>query len=114
MTTIPTQAELAALALETARRCGVDLDSVTGDVATVSPVNGRQVAALARHGAADVDDAVTRAQDAFLTWRRVPAPARGAVVKRFGELLAEHQDDLATLVSIEAGKITSEARGEIQ
>ena len=99
MTTIPTQAELATLALETARRCGVDLDAVAGDVTTVSPVNGQQVTTLARHGAAEVDAAVTRAQDAFLAWRRVPAPARGAVVKRFGELLAEHQDDLADLVT---------------
>ncbi|MFC5176532.1 aldehyde dehydrogenase family protein [Nocardioides taihuensis] len=114
MTTIPTQAELATLALETARRCGVDLDAVAGDVTTVSPVNGQRVASLARHGAAGVDAAVSRAQDAFLAWRRVPAPARGAAVKRFGELLAEHKDDLAVLVSIEAGKITSEARGEIQ
>ena len=44
----------------------------------------------------------------------MPAPARGALVKRLGELLAEHKDDLATLVSLEVGKITSEARGEVQ
>ena len=44
----------------------------------------------------------------------MPAPARGALVKRFGELLTEHKDDLATLVSLEVGKITSEARGEVQ
>ena len=43
-----------------------------------------------------------------------PAPARGALVKRLGELLAEHKDDLATLISLEVGKITSEARGEVQ
>ena len=44
----------------------------------------------------------------------MPAPARGALVKRWAELLSEHQDDLATLVSIEAGKITSESLGEVQ
>ena len=44
----------------------------------------------------------------------VPAPARGAVVKRLGELLTEHKADLATLVSLEVGKITSEALGEVQ
>jgi aldehyde dehydrogenase (NAD+) len=114
MTTIPSPTELATLALETARRCGVDVDARAGDVATGSPINGGRIASLTWQGAADVDAAVARAQDAFLAWRRVPAPARGALVKRFGELLAEHQDDLATLVSIEAGKITSEARGEIQ
>ncbi|MBZ5740626.1 L-piperidine-6-carboxylate dehydrogenase [Nocardioides mangrovi] len=111
---LPSSAELSALALETARRCGVDVDAIAGDVTTRSPINGGQVASLAWQGIADVDIAVERAEAAFREWRRVPAPARGALVKRFGELLVEHQDDLATLVSVEAGKITSEARGEIQ
>ena len=61
-----------------------------------------------------VDDSVSRAHAAFLEWRGVPAPARGALVKRLGELLAVHKDDLATLISLEVGKITSEARGEVQ
>src|SRR4051812_30454671 len=112
--TIPPQSELSALALDTGRRCGVDVDALVGDVQTRSPINGQQVATLGWREAAYVDEAVGRAGEAFRAWRRVPAPARGALVKRFGELLAEHQDDLAVLVSIEAGKITSEARGEIQ
>ena len=114
MTTIPTPDELSTLALETARRCGVDVEAHTGDAVSRSPINGHPVASLAWRDAAYVDEAVGRANEAFLAWRRVPAPARGALVKRFGELLAEHKDDLAALVSIEAGKITSEARGEIQ
>jgi aldehyde dehydrogenase (NAD+) len=114
MTTIPTQDELSTLALETARRCGVDIDAHTGEAVSRSPINGLPVASLAWRDAAHVDRAVALANDAFLAWRQVPAPARGALVKRFGELLAEHKDDLAALVSIEAGKITSEARGEIQ
>ena len=114
MTTIPSQSELSALALETARRCGVDVAALAGDVVASSPVNGEQVASLTWREAAYVDEAVGQAHEAFLAWRRVPAPARGALVKRWAELLAEHKDDLATLVSIEAGKITSEARGEIQ
>jgi aldehyde dehydrogenase (NAD+) len=114
MTTIPSQDELSTLALDTARRCGVDVDAVTGEMVSRSPINGQPVASLAWRDAAYVDEAVVRANDAFLRWRRVPAPARGALVKRFGELLAEHKDELATLVSIEAGKVTSEARGEIQ
>ncbi|RYP84035.1 aldehyde dehydrogenase family protein [Nocardioides guangzhouensis] len=114
MTTIPTQDELSTLALETARRCGVDVEAHAGGTDSRSPVNGLPVASLQWRDAAYVDEAVARARDAFLRWRSVPAPARGALVKRFGELLAEHKDDLATLVSIEAGKITSEARGEVQ
>src|SRR3954469_23587273 len=114
MTSLPSQSELSELALDTARRCGVDVEALRGDVVTRSPINGEEVASLGWRDAAYVDEAVGRAGEAFRAWRRVPAPARGALVKRFGELLAEHQDDLAVLVSIEAGKITSEARGEIQ
>jgi aldehyde dehydrogenase (NAD+) len=65
-------------------------------------------------GAGDVDTAVQRARDAFATWRTTPAPARGDLVRRLGELLREHKDDLGALVSIEAGKIRSEGRGEVQ
>ena len=60
------------------------------------------------------DAAIAEAAQAFTTWRTTPAPVRGALVARLGELLVEHKDDLAALVTIEAGKITSEALGEVQ
>ncbi|MGV0659276.1 L-piperidine-6-carboxylate dehydrogenase, partial [Mycolicibacterium pulveris] len=60
------------------------------------------------------DAAVTEAAQAFTTWRTTPAPVRGALVGRLGELLVEHKEELATLVTVEAGKITSEALGEVQ
>ena len=60
------------------------------------------------------DAAIAEAAQAFTTWRTTPAPVRGALVARLGELLVEHKADLATLVTIEAGKITSEALGEVQ
>uniref|UniRef100_UPI003F499C72 L-piperidine-6-carboxylate dehydrogenase n=1 Tax=Nonomuraea bangladeshensis TaxID=404385 RepID=UPI003F499C72 len=114
-TTLPSPAELSALALETAKRCGVELTGGTGGaVTTVSPINGGRLADVDWAGAAEVDSAVTRAGQAFLAWRTVPAPVRGALVKRFGELLTEHKRHLATLVSLEVGKITSEALGEVQ
>jgi aldehyde dehydrogenase (NAD+) len=47
-------------------------------------------------------------------WRTTPAPVRGVLVARLGELLVQHKTDLAALVTIEAGKITSEALGEVQ
>ena len=61
-----------------------------------------------------MDAAVTRAHEAFLTWRSVPAPARGQSIKAFGRLLEEHKEDLADLVQLEVGKIRSEALGEVQ
>ena len=58
--------------------------------------------------------AIEHAQQAFSQWRVVPAPARGALVRRLGELLTEHKHAVADLVTIEAGKIPSEALGEVQ
>src|SRR5918997_1583478 len=61
-----------------------------------------------------VEDLSRQAQEAVREWRTFPAPARGGLVRRFGELLREHKQDLGTLVSLEVGKITSEAEGEVQ
>ena len=64
--------------------------------------------------AGDVEAAIRAAHTAYLTWRSVPAPVRGGLVKRLGELLTAHKADLADLISIEVGKIRSEALGEVQ
>ncbi len=109
---IPSGSALQQQAVESARRCGVQLP--TGDVTVTSPINGERLADVAWADSSTVDDSVDRAQVAFREWRATPAPARGGVVKRLGELLAVHKDDLATLISLEVGKITSEARGEVQ
>jgi aldehyde dehydrogenase (NAD+) len=111
---IPSGTALHRLAVATASRCGVDVDAFAGDVVTTSPINGEPLATMNWVDGSAVDDAVTRARAAFLQWRGVPAPVRGALVKRLGELLAVHKNDLATLISLEVGKITSEARGEVQ
>ena len=111
---IPSSAALHRRALETTQRCGVDIDALAGDVPKTSPINGEPLVDLSWVDASTVDDSVERAQAAFREWRRVPAPARGALVKRLGELLTVHKDEVATLISMEVGKITSEARGEVQ
>ena len=114
MTTLPTAEDLSRQAREAAARCGVDLAPFAGDRPVTSPVNGAPLASLHWQGAADVDAAVARAGEAFRAWRTVPAPVRGGLVRRLGELLREHKADLGTLVSLEVGKITSEALGEVQ
>jgi len=114
MRQIPSGSTLTRLALDTACRCGVDMEAVAGQEATTSPVNGERLVEIGWVDGSTVDDAVLRAQAAFLQWRAVPAPARGALVKRLGELLALHKDDLTTLISLEVGKIRSEAAGEVQ
>jgi aldehyde dehydrogenase (NAD+) len=114
VTSLPSADDLRREAQSAARRCGVDLDAATGDLVVTSPINGAPLLSVRARTATDVDGAVARAREAFLTWRTVPAPVRGALVRRFGELLREHQQDLGTLVSLEVGKITSEALGEVQ
>ncbi len=111
---LPTADEIRSLAEAAAAACGVDLTQHAGDRQRCSPVTGTVVSSLAWSTADEVARAVERAHGAYLSFRLVPAPVRGALVKRFGDLLTEHKADLATLVSIEAGKVTSEALGEVQ
>lgn len=79
-----------------------------------SPISGDVLFSIPEHSSAETDDAIGAAAAAFLDWRTTPAPVRGALVARLGELLTAHRADLATLVTVEAGKITSEALGEVQ
>jgi aldehyde dehydrogenase (NAD+) len=79
-----------------------------------SPIDGSRLAAFPAACSADAAPVFQAAERAFEAWRLVPGPERGRLVRRFGEVLREHQAELAELVSWEAGKITSEALGEVQ
>ncbi|RZJ11846.1 MAG: aldehyde dehydrogenase family protein [Rubrivivax sp.] len=85
-----------------------------GDLAVRSPIDGNVIAQLPTASAADMRAAIGRAHEAFKAWRVVPAPKRGELVRLFGEELRTHKTQLAQLVSIEAGKVTSEGLGEVQ
>ncbi|MBV9753737.1 MAG: aldehyde dehydrogenase family protein, partial [Hyphomicrobiales bacterium] len=78
------------------------------------PITGEVIAHIAETSAADVDAAISRAAEAFLEWREVPAPRRGEFVRLLGEELRAAKADLGRLVTIEAGKIVSEGQGEVQ
>ena len=54
------------------------------------------------------------AQEAFKTWRLVPAPKRGEIVRQIGNKLREFKEPLGKLVSAEMGKILQEGLGEVQ
>jgi len=79
-----------------------------------TPITGDVLFTVAESTPAQADAAIAEAAQAFTTWRTTPAPVRGALVARLGELLVEQKQALATLVTVEAGKITSEALGEVQ
>jgi aldehyde dehydrogenase (NAD+) len=116
--TLPSIEALRDLAQTSLQRCGVDLDAVRASAAVTitarTPITGDALFDYTAASAADVEAAIDEAHQAFLVWRAVPAPVRGALVKRLGELLTEHKADLANLISIEVGKITAEALGEVQ
>jgi aldehyde dehydrogenase (NAD+) len=65
-------------------------------------------------GPGDVDDAVEAAKKAFASWRLVPAPKRGELLYRAGELLKKHKEELARVETREMGKILKETRGDVQ
>jgi aldehyde dehydrogenase (NAD+) len=62
----------------------------------------------------DYECVITRAQEAFLQWRKIPAPVRGETIRRFGNALRERKPDLGKLVTLETGKILAEGEGEVQ
>lgn len=65
-------------------------------------------------GAGDVDGAVAAAQRAFPRWRLVPAPKRGEILYRVGDLLKKHKEEIARVETREMGKILKETRGDVQ
>lgn len=95
----------------------IDGAPFVGDHATASPVynpaTGDVVAELALATPADVDRVVASAAAAFTTWSQVPLGKRSAILFRFRELLVEHTDELAAIVTREHGKVISDAKGEI-
>ncbi|MEH0166247.1 aldehyde dehydrogenase family protein [Roseateles microcysteis] len=94
---------------------GVPSSAFTGGSLTVrSPIDGAQLGAVHEATAAEMTAAVERAHAAFLQWRNVPAPKRGELVRLYGEELRANKANLARLVSLEAGKVTSEGEGEVQ
>ena len=79
-----------------------------------SPIDGQMLAQVQVTPVHQVDELLARSQAAFRRWAEVPAPQRGELVRRFGQLLRQHKAALGRLVSLEVGKITSEGLGEVQ
>ena len=108
-----TDEDLLNRARQALAACGATVPDGSG-LSARSPITGNTLFPVRATTAAEVDAAIADAHAAFLEWRTVPAPLRGQLVKHFGRLLEQHKQDLADLVTIEGGKIVSEARGEIQ
>ncbi|MEV6315600.1 aldehyde dehydrogenase family protein [Streptomyces sp. NPDC051776] len=111
--TLPTTEDLRERARTALRRVGAEAPEGS-DFAARTPITGEDLFGLRATTSTEADEAVRAAAEAFRTWRVTPAPRRGELVRRLGELLREHKRDLADLITVEAGKIRSEALGEVQ
>ncbi len=79
-----------------------------------NPANGELLASVEGANDADYDRLLSAATRTAVLWREVPAPRRGELIRRLGEALRRHHDDLGLLVTLENGKILTEGRGEVQ
>jgi aldehyde dehydrogenase (NAD+) len=84
------------------------------EIISYNPATGNPIASVYNCSMTDYEHVVTTAQKAFLTWRNVPAPKRGEVVRLIGEELRKNKDMLGSLVSLEMGKSKQEGDGEVQ
>ena len=85
-----------------------------GAIESIDPATGDTIARVRATSRDEYDRMVERAVDRFREWRLRPAPRRGEVVRRLGDLLRAHREPLGELISLEMGKIRAEGVGEVQ
>lgn len=83
-------------------------------IESYSPVDGQLIGKVKSTTKEDYEKTMTTATEAFKTWRLMPAPQRGEIVRQFGEKLREKKEALGKLVSYEMGKSYQEGLGEVQ
>src|SRR5688572_19360783 len=79
---------------------------------SVSPIDGQLIARVREATPGDCNQAIRRAQEAFLKWRVTPAPVRGETIRQLGNALRAVKSDLGRLVTLETGKLLAEGEGE--
>jgi aldehyde dehydrogenase (NAD+) len=85
-----------------------------GAIESFSPVDGHLIGRVSKASIEDYQKLVSTTQQAFKSWRMVPAPKRGDVVRQIGQKLREYKEPLGKLVSYEMGKSLQEGLGEVQ
>ena len=93
---------------------GVDWFGNGKKISSYSPVDGSLIGNVYSTTESDYEKVILKSQDAFLEWRKKPAPIRGEVVRQFGEKLRQKKTSLGKLVSYEMGKSFQEGLGEVQ
>jgi len=82
-------------------------------IAVDNPATGEVIGHVPDLGAAEADEAVTAAKSAFAGWKARTGKERGAVLRRWSDLMLAHADDLALIMTAEQGKPLAEAKGEV-
>lgn len=94
---------------------GTEWKDTNGDITeSVSPIDGQLIAKVQNATLDEYEEVVNKAQEAFIKWRKIPAPIRGEVVRQIGNALREKKEELGYLVTLEMGKIYQEGLGEVQ
>ncbi|WP_026975594.1 CoA-acylating methylmalonate-semialdehyde dehydrogenase [Alicyclobacillus contaminans] len=88
--------------------------NTTDTLVVPNPATGETLAHVPMSTQADVDQAVAAAKRAFPSWSETPVPKRARILFRYQQLLTEHWDELARLITLENGKSYKEAYGEVQ
>jgi aldehyde dehydrogenase (NAD+) len=111
----PDKRSLAQETAELLAKLGLPPEHLTeGDHDIRSPISGETIARISFTNPTEAEAAIGRAQEAFRTWRLVPAPRRGELIRLLGNELRAEKEDLGRLVTIETGKILTEGLGEVQ
>lgn len=111
--TVQTQTA-GAEAVELLRSMGIEMPASDKVIRLTSPIDESPMPAVRLSSTADVGAAIAAARKAFVSWRSVPAPVRGELVRLFGQQLRTHKNALGRLVTLEVGKSLSEGVGEVQ
>ncbi len=85
-----------------------------GRTESISPIDGTSLAFISTAKESDYEKTIEIISKAFTEWSETPAPYRGSIIKKMSDRLVEYKEDLGRIVSMEAGKVTSEGQGEIQ
>ena len=93
---------------------GRPLDTHGRELASRNPATGETLASVRQATRDEAEAVIAAAQASFLSWRMVPAPRRGELVRQLGEALRREKEALGRLVALENGKILSEGLGEVQ
>ena len=81
---------------------------------SINPATGESIAEISLVTAKEYSLIRDASKDAFASWKKLPAPKRGDIIRKIGDEIRDNAKPLAKLISLEMGKVLEEARGEVQ